>query len=167
MDPKCQKLIETLKTAYTLSESFDDFIECTEDDSMPYILEVDSEDGKTSVGRMTVQVNPQTKTIKIFEVVRLDQTNTYKGIGKQLILLAACKAVSLNFGLEFTATPYSESDKLFEYYNSLGLTRQGNIRGKGRNRGLTYKTNSSTLQKIISKMNGGKKTRKLNKSKSA
>jgi len=161
MDPNCQKLIDSLNAAYTLSESFEEFIECTEDDSMPYILIVKSKDGQTDVGRMTLQLVQQTKTVHIFEVVRLDKSNTYKGIGKKLILLAACKAASLNFSLEFTATPYSESDKLFTYYNSLGLTRKGNIRGKGRNRGLNYNTSSSNLQKIISKMTGGRKTRKL------
>lgn len=162
MDQKCQTLIDSLNTSYSLNESFEEFIECTEEDSMPYIIEVKSKDEKTEIARLTVQVVPETKTVKIFDVVRKTRgkNNSYKGIGKQLIFLAACKAASLDFSLELSATPYSENDKLFDYYNSLGLTRQGNIRGSGKNRGLTYKTNSSKLQEIIGKMTGGRKTRK-------
>lgn len=157
MESQCQKIIEKLETTYTMSEDFDSFIALdAQAAAAPFIIDVYLDD--TEIARTTILSQPDTKTIKILEVVRLQEGNkTHKGIGKDLIYLAACKAAELDYSLELTATPYSESDDLFKYYNSIGLVRKGNIRGQGRNRGLTYVTAPDKLKEIIAKMTGGTK----------
>ena len=171
MDPKCDKLIEKITSSYDLSDDFQDFLDYEiEDGDKFFHLEVFTKDKKEKIAYITLGISPHEKAINILAVVRDGRkkaNKTHKGIGHTLVYLTVCKAIQLDYSLKFSATPYSESDDLFKYYNTLGFTRKGNIRGTGRNRGLQYETSPEELKQIIASKAGGRrktnttKTRKI------
>ena len=164
MDSKCTAIIENLKESYSYSEGFDEFLEYEESEGFKYFtIDLSSQNDSVEVANLTLSINPAAKEIVIASVVRRrrSENKTYKGVGKTLIYLAACKAIELDYTLKLSATPYSESNGLFNYYNSIGLVRHANgVRGTGRNRGLKYETSPAKLKEIIAKTGG---TRKRNR----
>ena len=164
MDSKCTTIIENLKKSYSYSEGFDEFLEYEESEGFKYfIINLSSLNKSVDAANLTLSIDPGAKEIVIVAVVRSRRTEnqTYKGVGKSLIYLAACKAIELDYTLKLSATPYSESNGLFNYYNSIGLLRHANgVRGTGRNRGLKYETSPAKLKEIIAKTGGARKTRK-------
>ena len=170
MDPKCDKLIEKITTSYDLSDDFQDFLDYTiEEGRKSFYIQVFIKDEEDQIASITLDIRPDEKAINIVAVIRDDRNTankTHKGIGRNLVYLTVCKAIQLDFPVKFSATPYSESDDLFKYYNALGFTRKGNIRGAGRNRGLRYETSPEELKEIIATKVGGRrnirtKTRKI------
>jgi hypothetical protein len=160
MEAKCTEIIEKITSSYEVDEEFQEFVDYGIDDDTRYFnLDVYHPDEEESIANLTLGIDKKGKMVDIVAVTRNDNAK-YKGVGRDLIYLAACKAIQLDYPLKFKATPYSESDGLFKYYNSLGFSRKGNIRGQGRNRGLNYLTTPETLRKIISKVGGKRKTRK-------
>ena len=92
-----------------------------------------------------------------------------KGLGRQLLYLAACLAHRHQLQITFFAVPASDTkvgrnqEKLFEYYNSIGFTRNGELK--------TNPDTGSKTQRYLSRPNnvllhfdpshlGGRRTRR-------
>jgi len=171
----CNTIKESLEARYSLA-GLDEFISHT-DIRTPksFYLNILDKDSEEEVAFIVLFVSARHLGLEMLE--RISANPDYKGIARDIIKLAICKAVELEIPIYFHASPgvgknkthvSKNKTKLYKYYNNIGFTR---IKNQEKGDDVYYHTSVEKLKEIIDSWTsapeggGGSKERRTRKRK--
>jgi hypothetical protein len=164
----CKTIKESLEARYSL-DGLDEFITHT-DISKPksFYLNILDKDSKEEVAFIVLFVSARHLGLEMLD--RISANPDYKGVARDIIKLAICKAVELEIPIFFHASPgvgknktyvSKNKTKLYKYYNNIGFTRINQEEGDD----IYYHTTVEKLKEIMDSWNYADEGRATKRSK--